>query len=112
AAPPSPGWRPPRSPRRNGRPAPPPPAGGRRTRDGPPAAPGNGGAERPSWAVPGSGAVQPGGVRSDAPVLVQGADRREVLGVQGEVEHVDVLPDPRRRHGLRDHDVAELEVPA
>ncbi len=32
--------------------------------------------------------------------------------VQAEVEDLDVLLDPRRRHGLRDHHVAQLEVPA
>src|SRR5690606_39152409 len=107
-------WRPTRSTRRCVRPEPPSlrPRGRPPDARRPPRGPRSGGAGRPSWAVPGSGAVQPGRVRAEAPVLVQRADRREVLGVQGEVEHVDVLPDPRRRHGLRDHDVAELEVPA
>ena len=41
-----------------------------------------------------------------------GRDRRQVVVVELEAEDVEVLRDPRRRHGLRDHDRAELHVPA
>src|SRR6185369_15025029 len=37
---------------------------------------------------------------------------RHRVGVELEVEEFEVLLDPRRRHRLREHDVAALDVPA
>src|SRR2546423_8584709 len=51
-------------------------------------------------------------VRPGSPGLVELADRRHVLVVELEAEHVDVLPDPLGRRRLRENDVAELDVPA
>src|SRR5947209_5989393 len=51
-------------------------------------------------------------VRPGAAAVVELADRRHVLVVELEAEDVDVLPDPRRRGRLREHDVPELQVPA
>src|SRR6478736_3401689 len=61
------------------------------------------------------------GTRARVPAVRVGAEagsrlepsERSHLGVaQLEIEHRDVLPDPRRRGRLRDDDVAQLHVPA
>ena len=43
---------------------------------------------------------------------VEGADSVDVGGLKFEIEQLEVLPHPRGRHRLREHDVATLEVPA
>src|SRR5690349_135179 len=51
-------------------------------------------------------------VGADPVALVERADGAHLLVVELEAEDVEVLGDSLGRHRLRDHDVAELEVPA
>src|SRR6476619_8307403 len=61
----------------------------------------------------GSGArVELVGVGPGALVAVEALDRRQVVSVELEAEHVEVLRDPRRGDRLGDDDVPELQVPA
>src|ERR1700755_107350 len=52
------------------------------------------------------------GIGAGAMAGIQSGDRRQVVFGEIEVEEVEVLPHPRRGDRLRDHHVAELEVPA
>src|SRR5215475_9700569 len=51
-------------------------------------------------------------VGSGAVAGIESGDRRQVVFGQLEVEEVEVGADPLRGHRLRDHHVAELQVPA
>src|SRR6201995_336925 len=51
-------------------------------------------------------------VRTGAVAGIESGDRRQVVLGQLEVEEVEVLAHPRRGDRLRDHHVAELQVPA
>src|SRR5438105_3607994 len=52
------------------------------------------------------------GVRAGAAAFVQFRDRGHVLGLEFEAENVQVLPHPVPLHRLREHDVAQLQLPA
>src|ERR1700755_2209342 len=52
------------------------------------------------------------GVRAGPVAGIESGDRRQVVFGELEVEDVEVLPYPRRGDRLRDHHVAELQVPA
>src|SRR6478672_9176292 len=60
----------------------------------------------------GLGRREDGGVGADPLAGVEAGERRHVVLAQLEVEDLDVLADPLRRHRLRDRDVAELQMPA
>src|SRR6185312_12868843 len=59
-----------------------------------------------------SGADERARVGADALAPVERVDRPHLISGELEVEHVEVLADSLRRDRLRDHDVAELQVPA
>src|ERR1700742_1072220 len=52
------------------------------------------------------------GIRAGPVAGIESGDRRQVVFGELEVEDVEVLAHPRRGDRLRDHHVAELQVPA
>src|SRR6185312_3640447 len=51
------------------------------------------------------------GVRAGAMAGLEAGDRRQVVFAQLEIEEIEVGADPLRGHRLRDHHVAQLQVP-
>ena len=75
--------------------------------------PGPGTQRPPALEKPGRGRVSRSSGSGPSRVAgLEPGERRHVRVVQREVEQRDVLPDPRRGDRLRDHHVAQLQVPA
>ena len=75
---------------------------------------GHAGSPRPNESCPrlSLSAVERGGMGARPLPRIEGLDIPHRLVVKGEVEDLEVLVDSLRPRGLRDHDVAELQMPA